>query len=267
MTTSIAVASGKGGVGKTSIAVNLALTLSRLGSRVALLDADFGLANSHILLGLNPKKTIHDILIGGAKLQEALTSGPLGLKFISGGSGLTEVLNLEKSARYELIRTLDVLQDTVDVLVVDVPAGASDSAITFSSAVDRLLVVLVGEPTSFMDAYTFIKAAHMEAGISNFSIAVNMVDSEQQAVSHFKKFQDIVGRFLSVNLHYSGSIPFSRRLRRSVVVRRPIMLAKDDSIEYNSFLSLAKAVRQAPKNEPKGVSFFSHKANNVKDNE
>ena len=265
MTTSIAVASGKGGVGKTSIAVNLALTLSRLGSRVALLDADFGLANSHILLGLNPKKTVHDILIGGAKLDQALTLGPLGLKFISGGSGLTEVLNLEKSARYELIRTLDELNDKVDILVVDVPAGASDSAITFASAVDSLLVVLVGEPTSFMDAYTFIKAANLEAGVSNFSIVVNMVDSEKQAASHFNKFQAIVSRFLSVNLHYNGFIPFSQRLRRSVVVRRPIMLAKDDSIEYNCFLGLAKGVMKAPKNEPKGVSFFSHQPNDVKD--
>ena len=155
MTTSIAVASGKGGVGKTSIAVNLALTLSRQGSRVVLFDADFGLANSHILLGVNPKKTAQDILISKTPIKESLSPGPLGLKFLSGGSGLTELLNLEVKARYELIRSFDSLAETTDVLVVDVPAGASDSSITFSAAVDRLVVILVGEPTSFMDAYTF----------------------------------------------------------------------------------------------------------------
>ena len=133
MTISIAIASGKGGVGKTSIAVNLSLTLSRLGSRVVLFDADFGLANSHILLGVNPTKTAQDILVSKTPVQEVLAPGPLGLKFLSGGSGLTELLNLEVKARYELIRTLDVIQESTDVLVVDVPAGASDSSITSSS--------------------------------------------------------------------------------------------------------------------------------------
>ena len=112
MTISIAIASGKGGVGKTSIAVNLSLTLSRLGSRVVLFDADFGLANSHILLGVNPTKTAQDILVSKTPVQEVLAAGPLGLKFLSGGSGLTELLNLEVKARYELIRTLDAVSYT-----------------------------------------------------------------------------------------------------------------------------------------------------------
>ena len=190
MTISIAVASGKGGVGKTSIAVNLSLTLSRLGSRVVLFDADFGLANSHILLGVNPTKTAQDILVSKTPVQEVLAPGPLGLKFLSGGgSGLTELLNLEVKARYELIRTLDVIQESTDVLVVDVPAGASDSSITFSAAVDKLVLILVGEPTSFMDAYTFIKAANLEAGVENFSIIVNMVESDAQGLQHFTNFK------------------------------------------------------------------------------
>ena len=170
MTISIAVASGKGGVGKTSIAVNLSLTLSRLGSRVVLFDADFGLANSHILLGVNPKKTAQDILVSKSEVKDVLAPGPLGLKFLSGGSGFTELLNLEVKARYELIGTLDVIQENTDILVVDVPAGASDSSITFSSAVDKLVLILVGEPTSFMDAYTFIKAANLEAGVENQTV-------------------------------------------------------------------------------------------------
>ena len=257
MTTSIAVASGKGGVGKTSIAVNLALTLSRLGSRVVLFDADFDLANSHILLGVNPKKTAQDILISKSPINEALSPGPLGLKFLSGGSGLTELLNLEVKARYELIRTLDNITESTDILVVDVPAGASDSSITFSAAVDRLIVVLVGEPTSFMDAYTFIKAASLEAGVENFSVIVNMVEDEKQGLQHFSKFQAIVNRFLDVKLSYCGHVPFSHRIRKSVVQRKPIMITKQDTVESRAFMGVAKSVQSTPKNNPKGVAFFN----------
>lgn len=256
MTISIAVASGKGGVGKTSIAVNLSLTLSRLGSRVVLFDADFGLANSHILLGINPKKTAQDFLVSKTAVNEVLTPGPFGLKFLSGGSGLTELLNLDIKARYELIRTLDVIEESTDILVVDVPAGASDSSITFSAAVDKLVLVLVGEPTSFMDAYTFIKAANLEAGVENFSIIVNMVESDAQGLQHFTKFKNIVSRFLSVKLSYCGHIPFSQRIRHSVVERKPLMLTKQDIPETRAFMAVAKSIQSTPKNEPKGVTFF-----------
>ena len=120
MAISIAVASGKGGVGKTSIAVNLALSLAGTGRRVALLDADFGLANSHILLGVNPRKTVQDFLEANATLPEIVSTGPLGLKFISGGSGLTNMLNIEKASRYSLIRSMEPLENEVDFLVVDI---------------------------------------------------------------------------------------------------------------------------------------------------
>jgi len=165
-------------------------------------------------------------------------------------------LNLEVKARYELIRTLDVIQESTDVLVVDVPAGASDSSITFSAAVDKLVLILVGEPTSFMDAYTFIKAANLEAGVENFSIIVNMVESDAQGLQHFTKFQNIVSRFLNVKLSYCGHIPFSQRIRHSVVERKPIMLTKQDTAETRAFMAVAKSIQSTPKNEPKGVTFF-----------
>ena len=203
------------------------------------------------------KKTAQDILISKTPINEVLTPGPLGLKFLSGGSGLTELLNLEVKARYELIRTLDIIEKNTDILVVDVPAGASDSSITFSAAVDRLVLILVGEPTSFMDAYTFIKAANLEAGVENFSIIVNMVDSDAQGLQHFTKFQNIVNRFLNVKLSYCGHIPFSQRLRNSVVERKPIMLTKQDTIESRAFMGVAKSIQSTPKNEPKGVTFFN----------
>ena len=162
MANSIAIASGKGGVGKTTIAVNLALTLTKMGSKVALFDTDFGLANSHIMLGINPKKTIRDLIKNNASINEVIENGPAGLRFISGGSGLIDILNIEKNSIFQVIRALDPLEKLVNTMIVDTPAGASDNSILFSAAVDRLLIVLVGEPTSFLDAYTFIKAANIE---------------------------------------------------------------------------------------------------------
>ena len=264
MAVSIAVASGKGGVGKTSIAVNLALSLTRTGGRVALLDADFGLANSHILLGVNPKKTVQDFLENKATLSEIVSKGPLGLKFISGGSGLTDMLNIDKASRYSLIRSMEPLESEVDFLVVDIPAGASDSSIAFVSASDRIFVVLVGEPTSFMDAYTLIKAANLEMGVKNFSVIVNMADSTSQAKVHFEKFQAIATRFLDVTINFAGAIPFSRKMRESVVKRKPLVLGQEDSVEKNAFNDLSMRVQKASKNTVDGIRFFPKESQSAK---
>lgn len=263
MAVSIAVASGKGGVGKTSIAVNLALSLTRTGGRVALLDADFGLANSHILLGVNPKKTVQDFLESNATLPEIVSKGPLGLKFISGGSGLTNMLNIEKASRYSLIRSMEPLENEVEFLVVDIPAGASDSSIAFVSASDRILVVLVGEPTSFMDAYTLIKAANLEMGVKNFSVVVNMAENNNQAKIHFEKFQSIATRFLDVNIDFAGAIPFSKKMRESIVRRKPLVLGQEESIEKNAFKDLSMVVQKASENTVDGIRFFPRYGNST----
>ena len=198
MATSIAVTSGKGGVGKTNTAVNLATTLCRLGKRVILFDADFGLANAHVLLGTNPKTTTADFLAGKASMAETMTPAPLGLNFISGGSGLIELLNLDNQARYRMLAGLSSLQSEIDYLIVDCPAGASDSTLFFVNAADIALVVLVAEPTSFLDAYALLKAAYLEKNITEFSIMVNMAENSKTAEANFKKFRDIAAKFFKV---------------------------------------------------------------------
>ncbi len=256
MATSIAVASGKGGVGKTSMSVNLSLTFAQMNKKTTLLDADFGMANAHILLGVKPKYFISDALKGSTSIAETLCGGPSGLRFASGGSGLIDMLNLDKKTRYQTIRLFDEIADDTDILVADVPAGASDSSLAFVSAADKVLIVLVGEPTSFLDAYSLIKVAHLEGGLSNFSVVVNMTQSEAQAKVHFGKFNSIVQKFLDVNLNYVGHLPLSNRIRQSVVTRKPICIDSKDSRENVCFQKIAKNILNSPKNETGGVRFF-----------
>ena len=257
MSNSIAVASGKGGVGKTTVAVNLALTLSQMGSKVSLMDADFGLANAHILLGINPKKTIRDVLKNGMLVEDVVEAGPQGLKFISGGNGLIDILNIEKNSKYQLIRSLDPIEKYTDTLIVDIPAGASENSMTFASAVDRLVIVLVGEPTSFMDAYTFIKTAKLDYNLHNFSIVVNMAESDGAAKETFQKFQNIVGKFLDANLTFAGGILRSKKIQNAIIRKLPIVLEKEAELENLAFQRLSKNVIKAGENRHNGIRFFS----------
>ena len=257
MPISISVASGKGGVGKTTIAVNLALTLASLGSKVTFLDADFGLANAHLLMGYNPTATVRDSIAGKTELSESITKGPLGLQLISGGNGLLDLLNLDQSTRLNLIRSFDPLADECDVFFVDVPAGASDSSLAFVIASDKVLIVLVGEPTSFMDAYTMVKAAHVEGGVKEFSVVVNMADNEAQSKETFNKFKKTASKFLDVNLRYIGYLPHSRNLRSSIVKRKPLVLSDSRCRESLLFKSMSKELLSSPINTASGITFFN----------
>ena len=256
MATSIAVTSGKGGVGKTNTAVNLATTLCRIGKRVVLFDADFGLANAHVLLGTNPKTTTADFLSGKASMAETMTPAPLGLNFISGGSGLIELLNLDNQARYRMLAGLSSLQSEIDYLIVDCPAGASDSTLFFVNAADIALVVLVAEPTSFLDAYALLKAAYLDNNITEFSIMVNMAENSKTAEANFKKFRDIAMRFLDVKLHYAGMIPQSTAIRQSIIKRKPISVSQPKSSLAENYELLARQLMNSQKSTHDAVKFF-----------
>jgi len=258
MTVSIAVTSGKGGVGKTNCAVNLSLSLTKMGKKVVLFDTDFGMANAHILLGTNPKHTAADFLRGNTDPDSILSDGPAGLRFVAGGSGLLEMLNPDNQARYRMLQSLSDLEDQIDYLLVDTPAGASDSTLFFASACAIPVVVLVAEPTSFLDAYSLIKAAHIDKNITNFSVLVNMADNSASAKKNFDKFFEICRRFLDVNLHYAGMIPLSNAVRRSVVKRTPIVSAQPSSPEAKAFQAAALKIIKAPQNEQTGIRFFGN---------
>ena len=256
MTLSIALTSGKGGVGKTNTAVNLAISLSQTGKKVLLFDADFGLANVHVLLGTKPTKSVADFLDKKCSMEESITSFSNDIKIISGGSGLTELLNLDNHRRHQILSGISNLDQDIDYLIVDCPAGAADSTLFFASASDLVVVVLVEEPTSFLDAYALIKAANLETGVKNFAVVVNMADNKSVAKSSFEKFRDIAMRFLDVNLHYAGMIPHSKEIKHAVARRRPVTIDKPNTLVSASFGEVAKRLLKVPIANIEGLKFF-----------
>ncbi len=258
MTLSIAVTSGKGGVGKTNTAVNLAISLAQTGKKVLLFDADFGLANVHVLLGTKPTKSVADFLDKKCSMEESITSFSNDIKIISGGSGLTELLNLDTQRRHQILTGISNLDQDIDYLIVDCPAGAADSTLFFASATDLVVVVLVEEPTSFLDAYALIKAANLETGVKNFAVVVNMADNKSVAKSSFEKFREIAMRFLDVNLHYVGMIPHSKEIKHAVARRRPVTIDKPNTLVSASFGEVAKRLLKVPTAEIEGLKFFDN---------
>jgi flagellar biosynthesis protein FlhG len=258
MSQTITIASGKGGVGKTSFAVNLALMLQGLGNRTTLMDVDFGLANAHIMLGINAKRTLSDVLSNCASIENVVETGPNGLQLLAGGSGTIDLLHISQADRFELIRRTDALSSKTDILVIDAPAGAGDNTLDFIAASDRVVVVIVPEPTSFMDAYALIKSANLERKLHRFSIVMNMESVAMEAQKHFEKFRAIAMRFLDVELTYLGHVPNSQRMRRAVQDRRPVLVSTTNrqSAEFMAFHDIAQRLQTAPKNDIAGIRFF-----------
>ena len=257
MVETIAIASGKGGVGKTSLAVNCAVKLSEEKKRVGLLDADFGLANAHIMLDQKVTSSISDLLDGTININELVHVTSSGVKLLPGGSGVLEIMNIDSKKRWEVIRSLDYIENELDILFVDTPAGASDSSIEFAAACDKVIIVLVGEPTSFMDAYAFIKALNIEKNVDNVSIVVNMAKNAADAANSFNSFEKIVLQFLEVTLNFIGWLPQSQVISSSIVARKPYVLNKKANGNLNLRIEeIIKMVSEASQITSSSIRFF-----------
>lgn len=250
----IAVASGKGGVGKTNIVVNLAVALARRGKRVIVLDADLGLANVDTLLGLHPRATLRHVLLGECELGDVLVPGPAGIQVVPAASGFEELTRLSEVQALHLLGQFDRLEGTFDVLLIDTAAGISSNVLLFSVAAQETLVVLTPEPTSLTDAYALVKVLSTRYAERSFGVLVNMVRDAQEATRTFAHLAQVADRFLRVDLHYQGWLPWDRQLTEAVRRQRTMLDFAPGASVTRAFETVADQLLAAPlRTEPKGA--------------
>lgn len=243
----LAIASGKGGVGKTNISVNLAVSLAQLGHKVLIFDADLGLANLDVMLGLQPQFNLSHVLSGERTLEEILVPGPAGIHIIPASSGVQRMAELTPAEHAGMIRAFSELTLDVDVLLVDTAAGISDSVVSFSKAAQEVIIVVCDEPASITDAYALIKLLNKEHAVRRFRILANMAHSPQEGRELFAKMLRVTDRFLEdVVLDFMGSVPYDEYLRKAVQRQRPVVEAYPRSKSAQAFAMLAKKADSWP---------------------
>ena len=257
----IAVASGKGGVGKTNVVANLALVLARAGQRVCVLDADLGLGNVDVLLGLSPRASLLHVLRGEQRLADVMVDGPAGVRVIPAASGHEELTALSAAERLRLLDEVDALGPSLDVLLVDTAAGVSANVLYFTAAAAEVLIVVTAEPTALTDAYALIKVLSSRYAEHDFGVLVNMARSEWEARKTFTHLTRVAERFLHVSLRYAGYVPYDPEVPEAVRRQQAVCdlaPAAPASLAFNDLAERLLAVPAALR--PKGglQFFFRH---------
>lgn len=242
----IAVTSGKGGVGKTNLSINLGISLAKTGYKVALLDADMGLANVDILLGMHPEFNLSHVLNGQKSLAEITETGPAGLQIIPASSGIQHMSELNNLQQAAIIHGFSELDKDIDILIVDTAAGISGTVINFARACQEVMVVVCDEPTSLTDAYAFIKLLNRDYELFHFHILANMVQSVQQGQNLYHKLSKVTDRYLDVALSFAGAIPFDEQLRKAVQQQTAVVEAFPQSKSALAFKKVAQGVSHWP---------------------
>jgi len=251
--------SGKGGVGKTNISVNLAYCLSRQNKKVLILDADLGLANVDVVMGIAPRLNIFHLFHDHKPLQEIIFSTEFGFDILPAASGISEMLSLSTGQKLELLEAMDYLEDRIDYLIVDTGAGINDNVVYFNLAVQQRLLVLTPEPTSLTDVYAVIKVLKTRHDINSFKIVVNWAKSLKEARDVFKKLYNACDHFLSgVSLELSGIIPYDQEVKKAVASQIPFCHYNQHSPASTALENLSKTIInwKPDKNLDGNIKFF-----------
>jgi len=254
----IAVTGGKGGVGKTSVALNLATGLAAAGRRVLLLDGDLGLANADVLLGIAPRYTLAHVLCGERTLEEIIVETPQGFHLVPAASGVAQLADLSQAEHLGIVRAFSSLSRRLDVLIVDTAAGIGQGVLQFSQASQEVLLVIRDEPTSITDGYALIKVLSRDHGVKRFRAVVNMSRRLGEGPALFRKLERVTSRFLDVTLDYVGEIPEDTWMRRAIREQRPVIAAFPASPSALALKNLAATADRWPVAEgPRGnLEFF-----------
>lgn len=268
----ITVTSGKGGVGKSNTAINLAIQFRKMGQRVIILDADFGLANIEIMFGTVPKHNFCDLIYQGKNIKEIITWGPMEVGFISGGSGIAGLSNLSREYLTYIIQSLAELDAIADIVIVDTGAGISDAVLEFLVASGEILVVTTPEPTSITDSYSLLKALkrhpRFSEKASQVKVIANKVDSQNEGQALFNKLNAVVSRYLKLPITYLGAVPQDNQLSKAVMQQMPVSIQAPTAKSALAYETIAAKLmnRELNKNMVKRgmAAFFSHIVNGKK---
>lgn len=235
------ITSGKGGVGKSNLVVNLAISLQKLGNKVLIFDADIGMGNDDILMGFTSKYNVFDIIYNDKSLEEVLIEGPSGVKLLPGGSGLNNVEELSDIQREKFLNKLDSVED-YNYILMDTGAGINRSVLAFIACAEELLVVTTPEPTSLTDAYSLLKAVNHFRIKKDAKIIVNRVVDKEEGKVTFEKFNGAVKKFLNMNLEHLGSVSEDKKLLLAVRQQDPIVMSYPNSYAAKDIESIAKVI-------------------------
>ncbi len=242
----ITITSGKGGVGKSTIAVNLAIQLRKLGKKVIIFDADMGLANVEVMFGAIPKYNLSDMIYHGKKMKEIITEGPMEIGFISGGNGITGMNNLSRNQLTRLVNNLIELDELTDFILIDTGAGIANNVMEFVLASPEVLLVLTPEPSSLTDSYSLIKALYGNPGFirngTNIEVVVNRTTMPEDGKIVYAKLSSVISKFLQGEVHFFGTIPQDVQLEKSVREQKIVSLSAPNSRSALAFERFAKSL-------------------------
>jgi flagellar biosynthesis protein FlhG len=254
----MSISSGKGGVGKSNVVVNLALAFDRLNKKVLIMDADLGLANVDVLLGLAPVYNISHVLAGTKRLADVLVGGPGRIQIMPSTSGVQQLTQLTDEQKLLLLDMLDDIEDDLDILIIDTGAGISDTVLYFNLAAQEKIVVVTPEPTSLTDAYALVKVLYTRHGERNFKILANSVEDDREGRAVFGKISRVADHFLDgLSLDYIGCIPRDSSVPQAVRQQKALLDAYPGSPAARAFVEVAKRLdRQQPPTDRGTIQFF-----------